>query len=305
MELRRLKLEGPPNRSLVSLAAIYRVSFQGHSQLVGTGFWITDKGHLVTAWHVVDDNIGEDGIDRGPIYAAQILSDGTVIARAFRKSSRSKTIDIAVSETYDFGGRDTVPVTMTLLEPKVGEPITTYSFMSPAEHIPPEELLHRKTETFHGSAYIPFLNIAYGLSFKTMEIAGEIEAVYPEGRDTVMMPFPCFQTNLTLRGANSGGPLFDRHGRVCGINCSGFAGAPVSYHAPIGAVLRLGARDIEIIPEDPVPRFRDVFQLGLFNRVLFDPPLEAILLSWPQRLFLRASRLIESFTESVRKRLRR
>jgi len=54
---------------LTGIAPIFRIDLDSRTAvLVGTGFWVTSVGHLVTAWHVMAENIGMTGIDRGPIF---------------------------------------------------------------------------------------------------------------------------------------------------------------------------------------------------------------------------------------------
>jgi hypothetical protein len=95
------KLQGNPHHGdhLRGIAPIYKVSFSGEATLVGTGFWVTERGHIVTAWHVIADNIGPDGIDTGPIFAMCMSADRTHTARALRKSYKHDDFDLALSET--------------------------------------------------------------------------------------------------------------------------------------------------------------------------------------------------------------
>jgi hypothetical protein len=61
MRLYRQKRQRGIADGITGIAPIYKVSLEGNVDLIGTGFWITEKGHLVTAWHVIADNIGKDG----------------------------------------------------------------------------------------------------------------------------------------------------------------------------------------------------------------------------------------------------
>ena len=51
---------------------------------------------------------------------------------------------------------------------------------------------------------------------------GEVTNVYPMGRDSSMMPGPCFATNARYEGSMSGGPAFNDDGHLVGIvsSCS-------------------------------------------------------------------------------------
>ncbi|SRR6266852_2203222 len=75
MRLKKLGRSRGVKDGLIGIAPIYKVSFEGEAELIGTGFWVTEKGHLITAWHVIADNIGKDGVDTGPIYAMQTLEN--------------------------------------------------------------------------------------------------------------------------------------------------------------------------------------------------------------------------------------
>lgn len=49
---------------------------------------------------------------------------------------------------------------------------------------------------------------------------GEIIEVFPQGRDSSMINFPCFRTNARFDPSMSGGPIINKSGCVCGLICS-------------------------------------------------------------------------------------
>jgi hypothetical protein len=51
---------------------------------------------------------------------------------------------------------------------------------------------------------------------------GEILEVYPEKRDSYLLPFPSIRINARLDGGMSGGPVFNDHGELIGIVCSSY-----------------------------------------------------------------------------------
>lgn len=287
MRLRQPRGEGL-NDPLVGTAPIFKISLKGSAQLIGTGFWVTTHGHLITAWHVIQDNIGKDGVDEGPICAVQTLHDRTFVVRMLRKSDKHDTFDLALSETVvPF---DEAPLTirhmLTLDEPKIGSRVHTHSFLAPNQNFLGERNPGVTTFSFQGEGFIPEGDLRFDVSYMARVGFGKVTDRFPDGRDVVMLPFPCFQSDMPIYGANSGGPVFDEKGRVCGINCTSYEGSDISFHVPLKGVLHLWARDVEFIPEDPVPRRRSVLELGLAKRVLFDPPLIKVIFPLPLRILL-------------------
>ena len=275
MRLRRLREKKCPGDPLVGTTPIFKISLKGSVQLIGTGFWVTTHGHLITAWHVIEDNIGKDGVDEGPICAIQILRNRTLVVRPLRKTDKHDTFDLALSETVALFSDEvpfTVPHLLTLDEPSLGSRLHTYSFLAPEQDFSSERNPGISIFTFRGEGIIPERQLKFELSYMARVGFGTVTQHFPERRDAVMLPFPCFQSDMPIYGANSGGPVFDEKGRVCGINCTSYEGADISFHVPLKGVLELWARDIELIPEDPVARQRSLLELGLAGRVPFDPP---------------------------------
>lgn len=294
MMLRKLRKSVGMQDGHLGIAAIFKVSLEGKADLIGTGFWVTEHGHLVTAWHVIEDNIGADGADKGPIYAMQALGEGKVAPRVLRKSHQHKEFDLALSETRSASESDIVPTwpfSLTLDEPKIGDPVFTFAFHS-SEQLFSEQSFGIPTARFEGLLAIPELGIVYELAYGVRIEEGRISAIFDKARDSVVMPFPCFQSEMTLYGANSGGPVFDRYGRVCAVNCTSFSGVDISFHLPLRGILDLSARDIAFIPEDPILRNRTVAEMGLAKRVPFSPPLEMEFFGFWQRQILRSIRFV-------------
>jgi hypothetical protein len=296
MQLFRQRRQRHVADGLTGIAPIYKVSFDGVAELIGTGFWITEKGHLLTAWHVIADNIGDDGVDRGPIYAVQTLADRKLVVRVLRKSCQHKLYDLALSETLGPGGYHSDPTwtfAMTALEPKVGDSVSTYSFLAFDQKFDGEKHQGASIDWFEGTFEIPEIQLIYQLRYATRINYGQVLEIFPEGRDSVILPFPCFRSDIPIYGANSGGPVFNEAGQVCGVNCTSYEGQDISFHVSLKGVFDLWARDIELIPEDPTPRDRTVFELGLAERISFYPRLSTIyipiwwrILLWPIHRYL-------------------
>lgn len=284
----RLRQQGV--RALVGIAPIFKLSWTGVPTLVGTGFWATESGLLVTAWHVIQDNFDKHGKDVGPLIAVQTTEDLGTIGRAILRTTRHREFDLCLSQTavvedgriYDV---PTIPLTMTVDEPPVGAAIFTHSFTSPSQSFANEKVEGIFAGIYRGAVHIPELNVTNDLHFTGRIGFGYVTEIYENGRDRVMLPFPCFQSDVRIYGANSGGPIFDTRGRICGVNVSSFDGFDAAFHIPTKAVLGLRATNIRLVPEDPVPRTRTILELGLAKRAHFDPELIDVLYRpWQARI---------------------
>jgi Trypsin-like peptidase domain len=72
---------------------------------------------------------------------------------------------------------------------------------------------------------------------------GTIRQIYPSGRDSVMLPFPCFEIEARFDPGMSGGLVIDEAGAVCGLICASLQhgdvnAPPISYVASLWPMLR-------------------------------------------------------------------
>jgi hypothetical protein len=78
---------------------------------------------------------------------------------------------------------------------------------------------------------------------------GFVRAIYPAGRDQVLLPTPCFETSACFRPGMSGGPVIDENGLVIGVVSTGFSladnEAPLSYASPIAAAMGISIKGID------------------------------------------------------------
>jgi hypothetical protein len=72
---------------------------------------------------------------------------------------------------------------------------------------------------------------------------GTVRQVYPSRRDTVMLPFPCFEIEARFDPGMSGGMVIDETGRLCGLICASLqhddaTDPPISYVASLWPMLK-------------------------------------------------------------------
>lgn len=88
-----------------------------------------------------------------------------------------------------------------------------------------------------------------------------------------MLNFPCIETTVPIFGGNSGGPLLDTRGRICGVHCTSFDGDRISYHVPIHGILNLKLSAESFGIQDPLRPLRSVMELAIEDKIFFEPPL--------------------------------
>lgn len=262
---------------ITGIAPVFRLDpATGAVSLVGTGFWVTERGHLITARHVVQENIGTDGVDRGPIFAVQTFSDRSIIVRNFRKSDLHPEFDLALSETITAPPsmeRSTTPIAMSLDELSVHDPVFSFAVLNDDQDFPEERIPGYTAFNFAGELHSDFGAETVMIKFAVRLSFGNVKEIFKKMRDSVMMPFPCIQSDVPIYGGNSGGPLFDIRGRICSVHSSSFEGTDISYHLPIEGVLHLTMRAQSIGLECITRRSRSILELAALQIVRFDPPI--------------------------------
>ncbi|WP_165931021.1 trypsin-like peptidase domain-containing protein [Paralcaligenes ureilyticus] len=262
---------------LTGIAPVFRIDAgTNEAHLIGTGFWVTDVGHLVTAWHVIQENIGEDGVDRGPIFAIQTFPDGSLVVRSFKKSDKHPRFDLALSETVTTpprADRPTMPIAMSLDELSIGDPVFSFAVLADDQIFENEKLPGHTIYKFNGDISGDFLPRPASVKFAVRLSFGHVSMIFEQMRDRVMLPFPCIQTDVPIYGGNSGGPLFDVRGRISAAHCTSFGGNDIAFHVPILGVLRLQARAQSFGIKDSARTQRSILELAIMQKVSFDPPM--------------------------------
>lgn len=261
---------------LVSIAPIFRIDLQtGKAHLVGTGFWVSESGHLITARHVIQENIGPDGVDRGPIFAIQTFTDRSCVARSFSTSDIHPVFDLALSETVigsPYSDRPTVPRTMSLDELGVDDQVFSFAVLAHDQNFENEKIGGQTSHIYHGTIATEWLAEQAEIRFAVRLSMGAVTNIFEKMRDRVMLPFPCIQTDVPIYGGNSGGPLFDVRGRIAAVHCTSFGANDIAFHVPIQGILNLTARTQSLGISGP-SKLISVLEMALSQKIMFEPPM--------------------------------
>lgn len=95
---------------------------------------------------------------------------------------------------------------LSLNLPSIGEKIIAFGFTKSKTRI---------TKNKNGKSVIEVYD-------EPIVSTGDIIEIYPEKRDSFLMPFPSIRINARLDGGMSGGPVFNENGALIGIVCSSY-----------------------------------------------------------------------------------
>ena len=202
-------------------------------EIIGTGFFVTKFGVFITAKHVLEEVLDSDMQPTAQLFALQCVQDGIIRRRVIGGSINNES-DIGIGICQNLDNSDGEPLTspilpMTTRIPQLGESVVTYAC--------PDVTVRKcgKRTDIRANYY-----------------SGEIEEYYPDGRDIINLPFPCYRTSIAIHGGASGGPVFDQNGNVFGVNCCSFDGMPdVSFVTRIVEGLGLNVTADHIVFPDP------------------------------------------------------
>lgn len=202
---------------------IIRHNNKGIVSLIGTGFFISENGIFITAKHVLLDVIDEaKGRQTDAISLVQFL-DGSYIIRPIARCTSHENADISVGIAAEMVSKKTGKT----LKNKILK--LTSGFAEQNAHVftyayPKTTVKQEKTQELH---------------FYPEYYDGVVQAHYPYGRDKVLLPGPCTQTSMHIRGGASGGPVFTKEGVVCAVNSTGYEDDQLSFITPVEAIENL------------------------------------------------------------------
>ena len=182
--------------------------------LVGTGFFISSTGLLMTAKHVLQDVISNQKAV-GPIGILHCLPNNEYKMRSITRGFWSRHSDVAVAQLDQPVHKETKAVLQNKLlklstsKPSINDIV--FTFVYPASEFSKEDSSQK---------------IVLCPSF----YEGKLIESFPKGRDRTMLPNPCWRTDIYIHGGASGGPVFNSKGFVIGINSTSLNIAPNCSH---------------------------------------------------------------------------
>lgn len=186
----------------------------------GTGVVIA-QNLILTAKHVVEDFINKWKVEKSDavlvvnnfnIWVVFISSNTNDLYHVYEvaKVYMNPYSDLALLHLDSFDrigkGKSWKQAKLVLTIPKPGERVVAFGFSKSKVNI---------SKNQNGLTDIK-------INDEPIVSVGEIIEVYPEKRDSYLLPFPSIRINSRLDGGMSGGPIFNNEGGLLGIVCSRF-----------------------------------------------------------------------------------
>jgi len=212
-------------------AIVPLISLDSNSEFyfIGTAFYITSNGLLMTAKHCLydkDDNLLDN------LWVYHFLPDGGYVIREIFMENVfiSDDYDIAYlmpTELSDKGGRllTNSALQITNVGPQIGDQLSTYAY-------PDSGIVYFDSgDSFH--------------MFNANFFLGKCEDYHDKGCG--ILKNPCYQTSVKIKSGSSGGPVFNKDGAVFAVCSTGLDLIPgesdLSFVTPLAPSFNMTIKD--------------------------------------------------------------
>lgn len=203
---------------IVEVAVALASQQDGNWHVSGTAVAIA-QNILLTSKHVIEHHWGEFEVDE--LRSSSTEGHFNLFARQYHSTPNVGVI-WTVREFWPLESSD-----FALLRVESGAPeVVDYLWPSVVMQLVPPEVGDSISAFGYRESTIEISEIDIGKSTVTWNETpttskGSVTLVYDNHRDSVMLSFPCFETDARFDPGMSGGPVFSESGELMGLICSG------------------------------------------------------------------------------------
>lgn len=190
--------DGIIERGKASTVRVIALDSQGNPQGAGTGFFISNQGHVATNFHVIDGGAG--------FLVTFATADRLYVGEATVVVSSQKE-DLAILTTRRFPGAKVF--TLAIGQPSSGQRVMAIGFPGILDYVPDSS--RGLTKVRQGE-----------LKGDAETLAAFVPATF-SGEVGKMLGVEYVAHSAKISEGNSGGPLIDVEGRVVGVNTAGLS----------------------------------------------------------------------------------
>ena len=216
----------------------YQDIHSGYTGVAGTGFFITEKGHILTNRHVVCPDSEDEEMLKDKIRQILLNNKLTQLAEGFKIKFKNLGISIAYNGVHLNDYRDMKPCTIYKLSDNEKVDLAMIQLN---DKVTPYEANYVDINKMSGNKDLSLGSELYSIGFPYTTVIGKtdfgIEANNQKGTVTQERDEYVYGNDVNALPGASGSPVFDSKGRLCGIMVSGFVLSQGYNHAILPDVI--------------------------------------------------------------------
>ena len=206
MEYRATDGTGKELDPMAGTVPIIKEKEKGKLQVIGTGFYITRYGLVMTANHVMWDLASGDKKTLVPCFVCHPLDGKNINLRKFLSVSLLEPVDLAVGQVDNY------------CEKFPDNPLMNHRV--PLSSLIPQEGADLVTYAYPENEIMDFSDPDSSRIIKGNFYKGKLKR-YVRNSEHPFIHYPHYETTINIKSGASGGPVF-YNGRVIGVNCRGW-----------------------------------------------------------------------------------